>query len=95
MPRPLFDNKNTSDKDNEEVTFAEFVPYLKNGLRKNPNDLNVSDEKVDPSDNGVHKIEENDKSNKHVDVYCVIDYDGMSLHLWNSCVISIAPDIIL
>ncbi len=67
MPPPLFDNKNTSDKDNEEVTLAEFVPYLENGLRKNQNDQNAFDEKADPSvDKGVDKIEENDKSNNSI-----------------------------
>jgi hypothetical protein len=64
----LFDSKNASSKDKLEVTFADLVPCLEHDLSNKQNDLNALDEKADPSaDKGVGKIEENDKSNKHVD----------------------------
>lgn len=64
---PLFDSKNASSKDNPEVTSADFdVTRSEHDLSNNQNDLNaLDDKKADPSaDKGVHKIEENDKSNK-------------------------------
>jgi hypothetical protein len=69
MPPPLFDNKNTSDKHNGEVTFEEFdFTHSEHDLSINQNYVNTLDEKkADPStDEGVDKIEEKDKPNKSI-----------------------------
>jgi adenine specific DNA methylase Mod len=64
MPDSI-DNKNASSKDNSNAVSMN----LEEDLSDNRNDLDTLDEKkADPfAGKGVDKIEEKDKSNKHVD----------------------------